>query len=476
MSRTTLERTDDVEDVVLPDTPSGLEEFLQDQGKVLDCIKRGKFPDFMNKYASLVLKKNMDISAQVEELTQKGIRDFLKANAEDGYVPVNMADGMSRATGGGRLGGTDARADQRAGLFNPNALGAKLDNEFRGQYAAAEYFNLIWKNYARNLDVDGARRIKNMRNAFQSDVPSDGGFLIPENLRSELLRVSLETALVRSRARVIPMESLTVPFPMVDSTTNVGSVYGGVICYWTEEGGTMVDSSPKFGRITLQAKKLTAYTQVPQELVADSIISFQPFISEIFPEALSFFEDKAFIKGTGVGEPLGALSTDNPACIAVTKETSQPATTIVWENLIKMYSRMLPGSLNRAVWVIAPNVLPELATMALGVGTGGSAVWLTNGVEGPPASILGRPVIISEKAPAALGTRGDISLVDFGFYLVGDRQAMSASVSEHYRFPQDEMAFKIVERVDGKPWLQSAISPEYGGDSLSPFVQLETRS
>jgi HK97 family phage major capsid protein len=271
------------------------------------------------------------------------------------------------------------------------------------------------------------------------------------------------------------MESLRVPFPAIDSTSNVSSVYGGVVGYWTEEGAALNASQAAFSRVVLDAKKLTAYTEVPNELISDSLVSFQAFLDQIFPEALGFYEDDAFLNGTGVGEPLGALAAGNSSAIVVAKEAAQPADTIVWENIVKMYSRMLPGSLARAVWIVPPNAFPELATMALSVGTGGSAIWLNNGVEGPPMTILGRPVIVSEKVPP-LGDEGDINFVDFGFYLIGDRQAMSATSSEHYKFGNDMTAYRIIERVDGRPWLQSAITPKNNGDTLSPFVKLAARA
>jgi len=197
-------------------------------------------------------------------------------------------------------------------------------------------------------------------------VPADGGFLIPEYLRSELLRVALEKAVVRSRARVVPMETLTVPFPMIDTTSNASNIYGGVTAYWTEEAASLTDSSPTFGRVKLEAKKLTAYSEIPNELFADSIISLQMFINEIFPEAIAWFEDIAFIRGSGVGEPLGFLNSS--ATVSVAKETGQAATTIVWENLVKMYARMLPSSLSSAVWIAHIDTFPELATMSLSVG------------------------------------------------------------------------------------------------------------
>jgi HK97 family phage major capsid protein len=136
---------------------------------------------------------------------------------------------------------------------------------------------------------------------------------------------------------------------------------------------------------------------------------------------------------------------------------------------------MLPSSLGRAVWICSINTFPELATMALSVGTGGSAIWLNNGAVGPPMTILGRPVIFTEKTPT-LGTVGDICLVDFGFYLIGDRQVMSAMSSPHFKFQNDQTAYRIIERVDGRPWIQSAITPRNNGDTLSPFVALATRA
>lgn len=475
MSRTaTPSPTADVDDIIVPDSPAALEEFMADRKNMLATLQQGKFDELVRKYATVVMGKNLDIQQQVDEQVQRTLSTYLKEHREDGYTPAPINLDFSNPIQG--LTSPDGRANARAGLFNPKAMGAPLDKEFGGSHGASEYFNLIWKQYKRNLDTSGTAKMKRIRDAFQSDVPSDGGFLIPETLRSELLRVALESAIVRPRARIIPMETLRVPFPSIDSTSNASSVFGGVVCYWTEEGATLTDSSPKFGRIVLDAKKLTAYTQVPQELVADSVISFQPFISEIFPEALTFYEDIAFLKGTGVGEPVGALGTQNTAMISVAKETNQPGLSVVWENIIKAFARMLPSSMGRAVWVASIDTFPELASMALGVGVGGSAIWLNNGVQGPPMTILGRPVIFTEKAPGVLGSAGDISFVDFGFYLVGDRQVMSASVSEHYRFGNDELAFKIIERVDGRPWLNSPITPQNGGPTLSPFVNIAVRA
>ncbi|CAM5718226.1 ATP-dependent Clp protease proteolytic subunit [Streptomyces fumanus] len=141
-------------------------------------------------------------------------------------------------------------------------------------------------------------------------------------------------------------------------------------------------------------------------------------------------------------------------------------------DIVAMYAQMLPSSLSNAVWIVAPDALPQLLQMSLDVGTGGNSVFVVNAAGPFPMTIFGRPLIISEKA-AALGARGDIAFVDLSYYLIGDRQTMTADSSTDYRFGNDQTTFRIIQRVDGRPWLQSAITPANGSSKkLSPFVEL----
>jgi HK97 family phage major capsid protein len=368
-----------------------------------------------------------------------------------------------------RRGNANMLTSHRQGTaHNPEAAGAILDQHFAN---GIDYVRTIWhKNTATNL----GEKLDALRNAASSVSPSDGGFLVPENLRSQLLQIALEESVVRPLATVVPMDSARVPFPMIDSTTNQSSVFGGMVAYWGEEGAALTDSSPKFGRATLDAKKLTGLSAVPNELLQDSIVSFSALIENLWPKALAFSEDAAFMSGSGVGEPLGFMGAANSATIAVAAETGQDAATINYQNIVKMYSRMLPSSLSKAVWICSPDALPELFTMALSVGTGGAPVFINSAVGAAPMTIFGRPLIVSEKA-GALGTQGDINFVDLSYYLVGDRQTMSADSSTDYNFGADKTTFRIIQRVDGRPWLKSAITPKNGGNTLSPFVELAAR-
>lgn len=448
---------------VIPVDSAELAEILMDK-KRMDPIYKDpeSFKTFLNNYAKAAnAPTHGDIERIVDQRLQAGLASFA-ANTKTDIRRPNMAPATVQDVKNLR---------QTSAAYNENAMGTKLD----GQFSSLENFFNVIEHRQDRTEPERRKVIDGIKNALSSNVPSDGGFLIPEEFRAELLRVALETAVVRPRARVIPMASARVALPMLDSTTNASSVFGGIIAYWTEEAAALTQSSPSFAKVVLDAKKLTLYSDIPNELADDSAISLEAFLSQAFPEACAWYEDAAFGWGTGVGEPLGALATGNSALISVTKESGQAADTIVWQNIIKMYARMLPSSLARAVWVVSPNTFPELATMALSVGTGGSAIWLNNGVAGPPMTILGRPVIVSEKA-AALGDAGDVAFVDFGYYLIGDRMAMTGMTSPHYKFGNDVTAYRLIERVDGRPWLQSAITPKNASDTLSPFVQLGERA
>lgn len=449
---------------VFPTAPQELEEMLSDQSKVQDLIKNGQIGDFIKNYVVAMRDKDHDISAQIREQSQAVLAEMLGTDRKN--VARNAHVGPDQAFG---------KRSMRNALYNKAAPGAKVDHLYNG---TADFFQSIWHHAAALPNagdiLDRQAKASQIKNSFGSTVPADGGFLVPEEIRSELLTVSLQSAVVRSRARTIPMSSLRVPIPMVDCTTNNGSVFGGIVCYWTEEGASLTESQTAFGRVVLEAKKLTGYAEAPNELIADAP-AFGAYLDQTFPEAMAWYEDLAFTSGTGVGEPLGYLNVGNTAAVSVTAETGQAVDTIVWENVAKMYARMLPSSLARAVWVASPDTFPELATMALSVGTGGSAVWLNNGADGPPMTILGRPVIFDEKA-GKLGDAGDLNFVDFGYYLIGDRMTMQASSSPHYKFAADKTAYRIVSRVDGQPWLKSAITPANGATTtLSPFVKIAAR-
>jgi HK97 family phage major capsid protein len=346
--------------------------------------------------------------------------------------------------------------------YNDKATGAAVDGTYKtlGEFAKA---------------VIGAEKGQSdMRlKVLGEGVGDQGGFLVPEEFRAQLLSLALEDAVVRPRAFVLPMTSSQMRVPSIRDTSHASTTFGGVRGYWTAESSSYTASEPTFASLALVAKKLTGYTTASDELLADSAISLEALLIRLFSEAIAFFEDDSFINGVGSGQPLGLLNAD--ALVTVAKETGQAASTIVYENLINMWSRLHPRSKANAVWIVHPDTFPQLAQMSLNVGTGGSPMWIANAAGGAPNSLFGRPIIESEKAQT-LGTAGDIYLADLSYYVIGDRQTLTMASSSHVRFQNGEVAWRLTSRLDGRPWIDSALTPRNGSNTVSPFVNLATRS
>jgi HK97 family phage major capsid protein len=496
----------------VPQTAEEFEELISDVPRLGAALKDGTFPGLVKDYVAKFSAKNEETVAQFREQLQLGMQSFLQDQAAQGFGP----QAGWRPGSGPALTGRDARraravansalpdaARQAAkqGLFSPRAMGAAVDDEpYAESFGKFLYTcHKAEKAASKRGDTEEVTRIQDfkarldaarLQNAMAERIPSEGGFLVPESLRSEILMVALETAVVRPRARVIPMDSLRVPLPAIDDVSHASSVYGGVQAFWTEEGAALSQSAPSWGRVVLEAKKLTAYTAIPNELLQDSITPLDAWFNQFYPTAISWFEDVAFLTGTGVGEPEGVLNA--PSAVRVPVQTDNA---ITFTDIATAYTRMWPASLNNAVWICAPDVLLQLLQLAVtpvSHGTTQSVAppgWLMSGQamghpgggngDGTNYQLLGRPLIVSEKMPSSgsgnTTVPGALTFVDLSYYLLGDRQSMQVASSDEYLFGQDMVAYRVIERLDGRTWLRSAITPENGStNTLSPVVKIDT--
>jgi HK97 family phage major capsid protein len=275
------------------------------------------------------------------------------------------------------------------------------------------------------------------------------------------------------------MQTNSIDIPVVEDASHASSVYGGIIIYRPDEGGSLTSSKIKLGSLNLKLNKLAGLAYVSSELLEDSPISIEPLLNKSFGEAIGFQIDDDIINGNGANQCLGILNA--PSLVSVGKETGQATDTIVTKNLVKMWSRFRSRSQNNAIWVANNDAFPQLATLTQEVGTGGSAAGLiqmaTNGVTGSPMmTLMGRQLFLTENCQT-IGDKGDIILADMGQYLVGEKAGgqIRAASSIHLKFDTDQTAFRFIVRIDGKPWEVSALTPKYSTSTLSSFVTLGAR-
>lgn len=470
-----------------PTDADGLRELLTDPIKLKayfsqEAVADGTTKGFLDAYASVYAKKNGDTVDEMRTQVQSVLFDMIRENGGGKRPLLDVGKAISFQGGRPSLNlsqdGSPSVSKGKGAVYNRTAPGAVFENAYRAEdrfNTIGEYCQAIREEArptATKNRKDLLQKLENVRsfqNSFGSEDPGAGGFLIPEIMRSELLQLALEESIVRSRATVIPMSTLRVPIPTVDDTSHVSSLFGGVQFYWAEESASLTESQAKFGKVVLDAKKLTGFFKVPNELLADAP-AFSGWFDSRIPAGLAWSEDVAFLTETGAGTPQGFINSSG--YVQATRATSDE---IAYSDIVGMYARMLPTSLKNAVWVAAIDTFPQLAQMSLatpGVWMGGYNV--PGAADAPPISIFGRPVFFTEKVPK-LGSVGDISFVDMSYYLIGDRQQVEVAASDQFAFQNDQTAYRIIERVDGRPWLQTPLTPHNNSTStLSAYVGLES--
>lgn len=306
-----------------------------------------------------------------------------------------------------------------------------------------------------------------------------GGFLIPPEFKNELMLAVEQKNEIMPLTTAVPMASTIVKIPYINGFDESGGlVYGGIQWKWLDELETKSETRPKFGRITLELKKIAGLAFASDEILQDSPISMENILKNGFRDGLNFALNNVFLRGNGAGQPLGILN--SPCLVSIGAEPGQGAGTILFENIVEMYARIHETS--NAVWVVNQNCLPQLVAMSIGVGTGGAPVWLPgNSIAGQPHdTLMGKPIIWSKHA-STLGTKGDIILADWSQYLMGQKagqgEAGQFDTSIHLKFDADQTTFRFVFRIDGQPWWPSALTPPQAtSDTMSPFIVIDTRA
>jgi HK97 family phage major capsid protein len=313
--------------------------------------------------------------------------------------------------------------------------------------------------------------------ALSESSGSTGGYTVQPDYYRQLVAVIAENTFIRPRAWVQPMASATLQFPYLDVTTvqaaGVSPFFGGVQMSWTEEAQTRTETEPQFKMMELKAHELSGYSVSSNVLLADAAIGLEKFLFQLFGQAIAWFEEFAFLQGNGAGKPMGILSA--PATILsggnVGGNGRAAANQIQFADVVALWSRLLPASWNRAIWTFSPTCVPQLLQLKDGANR---AIFISidQGItRSPNWSLLGRPAIPTEKVPP-MGTKGDLMLLDPSLYVIGDRMQIEIAASEHVNFLKNQMTWRVVERVDGQPWLDKPITLQDGSTQVSPFVVL----
>ena len=442
---------------------SGEREFPLAKGQVVnvdpdtadELVKAGQAEEYDEATESKELEEQKRERDAEEKEALIEIRDLLKEDQEERrrvrvHDPVIEQDGM---------GGFKSVAHFLREVVQGSRPGSRPPETLRA-----------WDEFAeKRAKAEGEKQM----NTGDDEA---GGFLVPADIATTWMPPALEASITTPRAFRVPLTGNRVEIPALVDDDHSQHYFGGVQIARPGEGGQKPQTRPELRMIELRLQKMTVLVPVTDELIEDSAVSMAAFLNTIIPQAIAFQRDDDHINGTGANMALGALNAANPALIAVAPQPAQDPNTIVYENLVNMWARFKMVNRGATTWIASHEAFPQLATMAMVMGTAGVAVWMPAGgaADSPFSTLFGIPLILTEKAQA-LGVQGDIGLVDWSQYYYADKGGIQAASSIHLWFDFDMTAFRFVLRSDGQPAWNTPLTPLRGNDSLSPFVTLQAR-
>ena len=283
---------------------------------------------------------------------------------------------------------------------------------------------------------------REIRNALQVGVDTEGGYLVPDEFEHTLVQALGHKRIVRDHAYVFQTNSGSHKIPVV---TNKGSAA------WVDEEGGIPDGDDTFGQQTIGAHKVGTIIKVSEELLSDAAFDLEGYFVSEFSRRVGNKEEEAFFTGDGVGKPLGLLAANGGAEVGV---TAASATAITAEELMSLFYELEAPYRENAIWVFNDATMGAIRKLK---GNDGQFLWQKALHEGDHETLMGKPVFTSPFMPEMKAGQKPVLFGDFNFYWIGDRQGVTFKrLNERYA-DTGQIGFMATKRVDGKVILPEAI-------------------
>lgn len=293
---------------------------------------------------------------------------------------------------------------------------------------------------------------KIMTQALSEGVNADGGYLVPEEVRKDILHFVNEYGVLRKFCTFFDLsdqktDTLLIPRLLADVTVS-----------WVNEKSAISESNPTFEDVTLQLRKLAAISTVTEELLADSLVVLYDFLMERFGEKIAYAEDSQGFSGTGA--PFTGIL--NAAGVNVITLSGTDITSLSYDDLVDMQS-LSSVKLKGARWFGSPTVIGECRKIK---DLQGNPILQTPN-NNPMATMMGYPIEIVDAMPAksevgankpflAFGNARHIGMIGKGE--IAFKISDTAVVGNQSMFELGEQALRVMERVGTGVLLPSGFS------------------
>ncbi len=254
-----------------------------------------------------------------------------------------------------------------------------------------------------------------------------GGYLVPVDFQMKMIEQLAQLTTIRGRASQINTSRDRVEMP---------EATGGNSQYSSPVRVTWVDETPTVGQLTTQYLQFglrginvhTAMAEAPlsRNFLEDLAFDIEGYLASKLAEACALDEDQQFIIGDGVGKPHGILPASANAN-SIGQVVSGSGSALTWNGLIAMAYGIPAQYRQQSVWLANKATYRTIAQMQ--DSTSGNYLWqayqFDGGEAGRTQTLLGYPVVESERMPDIAANAFPILFGDLGAYTIVDRLGMT---------------------------------------------------
>lgn len=286
------------------------------------------------------------------------------------------------------------------------------------------------------------------KKALAEGLDTGGGYLVPADFGSPMLRRMTATAVVRSRARVIPTGRDTLVLPEFGSSSSTYN--SGFTGTWEGESALFTENDPAIGQFQAPVRKLRAGVKLSKDLYDDA--GGVSWLTEAGADNLAAAEDLAFLNGVPASlQPQGVLQSGITA-IDVEGSTSHTVSNTTAADGSGSKLLTFVGSLPSQYQRNAVLVMAAATEASVNKLVDANRAFLFDRERGADGNreLLGFPVQNSPHMPLEGTAANKVVLAgDFGNgYVIAQRSVITMVLTERFA-DSDQVGVILINRVGG---------------------------
>lgn len=286
-----------------------------------------------------------------------------------------------------------------------------------------------------------------------AEIAHGGALVIPEYRRDVMTNRVVGEIARANGANVIPVTGGAVVFPITRDFDRSGGFISGVTVYRDHERVAATTSRAEFYQWQLTPQRVSGAGHTTGKLLYENP-AFGGIVFGEMQKAYAQKMNREHIKGQGAGESMGPLNH-----VSTYSQTRVTSGRIEPDDIANMAAHC--WDYDGAVWLAHRSLLPEILLMTKTIGVGGQLLMITNLNDAPQFTLLGRPLIFNEFNPS-IGTTGDLMLVNYSYYMIGESGYSKQDSTQFVRYLEDQDTFRMIGYNIADNWWPSTLLDDSG--------------